>query len=326
MKNEKNYSKFERILYERMAFAFKKLAKYEKSLEYYTLVERIYEEQNLTDKMATVKFNIADIYYETYKVQKAKVLFLEIVEDENSPKNLVVASYLKLANIEEDSNSTENVAEYYKNAVSLSNEVTNEKVLSELYFRLALLMDDKSSIDKAKEFYTKCIEISDSKVNNFLSSAYSNLATIYLEESNEEKAVELYTLAYKTDLDNQNAEGVYDSASKLALIFKRRDPDSALNYFKIALEASKHNSDKFYVVSSCLELGDFYYENKDDENALINYMNALDLAKVNLTKDNVGKINIRINDVKFRLGEAKYNKLLDKVNEKRKLERLNVKR
>ncbi|MBR1753328.1 tetratricopeptide repeat protein [bacterium] len=327
MKTEPDYNKYVPILYERSAFAFKKLAKYDKSLEYYEYVGKIYEKLNLHEKISTVRYNIADIYYETYKVQKAKQIFDEIVNNPKSPKNLIVASYLRLASIEEDTNSqSPNIAQYYKNAISISSEVTNKKVLAELYFRLALLMDEKNELEKAKEFYGKCMEISDGKVNSFLSSACSNLATIYLDDGNEEKAVELYTEAYKIDLDNSNAEGVYDSASKIALIFKRRNPQKALNYFTIALEASKHNSDKFYTVSSYLELGDFYYENKDDENALINYLNALDLAKINLTKDNVSKINIRINDVKYRLGDAKYNQLLEKVEEKRKLENLNAKK
>lgn len=327
MKTEKDYQKYVPILYERSAFAFKKLAKYDKSLEYYEYVGKIYEKLKVQEKISTVRYNIADIYYETYKVQKAKEIFEEIVNNPKSPKNIVVASYLRLASIEEDSQKTnDNVSSYFKKAVEISKDVTNKKVLGELYFRIALLMDDKNEIDKAKEFYEKCMKINDGKLNSFLSSASSNLATIYLDEGNEEKAVELYTLAYNVDLDNSNTEGIYDSASKMALIFKRRDPEKALKYFKIALESSKHNSDKFYTVTSYLELGDFYYETKDDENALMCYLNALDLAKVNLTKDNVSKINIRINDVKYRLGDKEYEKLLKKLDEQRKLENLNAKK
>lgn len=326
-KTEKDYNKYVPTLYERSAFAFKKLAKYDKSLEYYEYVGKIYEKLNVQEKISTVRYNIADIYYETYKVQKAKEIFEEIVNNPKTPKNIMVASYLRLASIEEDSqNPNKNISEYFKKAIEISNDVTNKKVLAELYFRLALLMDDKNELDKAKEFYEKCIEIKDGKLNSFLSSAYSNLATIYLDDGNEEKAVELYTSAYNIDLENSNSEGIYDSASKIALIFKRRDTEKALKYFKIALEASKHNSDKFYTVTSYLELGDFYYENKDDENALICYLNALDLAKVNLTKDNVSKINIRINDVKFRHGDSAYEQLLKKVEEKRRSENTNVRK
>lgn len=327
MKSEKDYHKYVPILYERSAFAFKKLAKYDKSLEYYDYVGKIYEKLNVHEKISTVKYNVADIYYETYKVQKAKEIFEEIVKNPQSPKNIVVASYLRLASIEEDSKNSQNsVSQYFKEAVAISNEVTNKKVLAELYFRIALLMDDRNEIGKAKEFYEKCMEINDGNLNSFLSSASSNLATIYLDDGNEEKAVELYTLAYNVDLNNSNAEGIYDSASKIALIFKRRNTEKALKYFKIALEASKHNSDKFYTVTSYLELGDFYYENRDDENALMCYLNALDLAKVNLTKDNVSKINIRINDVKYRLGDKEYERLLKKLEEKRKLENINAKK
>ena len=322
MTSERDYKKYTPVLYERSAFAYKKLAKYDKALEYYEYVGNIYEKLKLQDKIATVKYNIADIYYETYKTQKAKELFEEITKDSNSSKNLIVASYLRLASIEEDSGNTTNLSQYYKNAVSFAHEVSNNKILAELYFRLALLMDDKNETEKAKEFYNLCINIKDEKVNSFLSSAYSNLGSIYLDEANEEEAVKLFNLAYKVDLDNSNAEGVYDSASKIALIFKRRDPQKALNFFEVALEASKHNKDKFFTVSAYLELGDFYYENKDDENALLNYINALELAKVNLTKDNVNKINIRINDVKYRVGNEKFNKLSEKVAEKRKLDKL----
>lgn len=322
MKTEPDYNKYAPVLYEKCAFAYKKLSKYDLSLEYYEYVEKIYQNAGLTDKIATVKFNIADICYETYKMQKAKELFLHIVNNPNSPKNLVAASYLRLAGIEEDASGDADTSEYYKKAMQISSEVTNKKVLAELYFRTALLKDDENDINEAKKYYEKCIEINDEKLNTFLSSAYSNLASMYLEAGNDEKAIELFTGAYEADLKNKNVEGVYDSASKLALLLKRRDSEKALLYFKIALRASEQNNDKFYTVSACLELGDFFYEKKDDKNALENYMKALDIAKTSLAKDNINKINIRINDVKFRIGENEFNKLVENINDQKRIEEI----
>ena len=181
------------------------------------------------------------------------------------------------------------------------------ETLSELYFKYALCSDDKNDISTAIEYYEKCININkDPKVNKFLSSAYSNIATLYLEKRDNAIAVKNFLQAYKIDEANNNYDGIYFSATKLAQIMQRKLPDKAIFYFKKAKQCAEKLNDIFYMASSLLALGDFYYGQKQDELALDEYFTALDLVKNDFSKDNIAKIEMRINDIKFRIGAEKF--------------------
>lgn len=300
------------VLYTKIAHAYQKVANYENSLKYYELAKNVYQETQNHSKINQINYNIASILYETYKIENAKQLFKEIIDSQESSKNLIAKTYLQLANIEENSAKPESAFKYYQEAANISDEITDEKTLSELYFKYALALDDRNDSKSAIEFYNKCIQVNqDFKINKFLSPAYSNIATLYLEKNDTENARKNYTKAYEIDSLNNNTEGMYYSSSKLATILQRKQPEEALKYFETALNCAKSTKDIFYIVSASLALGDYHYDIKQDEIALKNYIFASNLAQKNLSQDNIEKINIRINDIKFRMGEANFNTLID---------------
>jgi len=299
-----------------MAYSCQKIAQYEKSLNYYESALKLYENVQNYTKINYIKYKIAKIYYETYRLDKAKELFIEITKSEQSPTILVVKSYLLLASLEEDSSTPQNAFNYYKQALEHEKEIVAPDVLSELYFKYALIMDDKNDIKTAIEYYNKCLSVNkDPKVNKYLSSTYSNIATLYLEKSDSENAITNYVKAYEIDEQSNNLEGVYYAASKLASILQRNQPEEALEYYKIALQSAKDLNDIFYIISASLAVGDFHYDEKQNEMALKYYIKALDMAENNLSKDNIYKINARINDIKFRLGVEKFDNLVEIIRE-----------
>lgn len=300
------------LIYAKAAFAYQKVADYENSLKYYNLTQEFYQNAGNYIKANQIKLKIAKIYYETYKLEKAREILLEIVAQAENPPVLKTKAYLQLANLEENISNLDAAFNYYKKAVEFSDESMDSQVLSEIYFKYALAVDDKNDIKTAIEFYGKCIDLSnDSKANKFLSSAYSNIATLYLEKNDIENATENYTKAYEIDKESNNLEGMYYSSSKLASLLQKREPENALEYFYTALDCAKLTKDVFYIVSASLAFGDFEYDKKENEIALKHYIYALDLATNNLSKDNINKINIRINDIKFRMGVEKFDKLAE---------------
>ncbi len=310
LKNEKEYNTYLPLFYTKIASAYKKIADYEHSLLYYDLALNFYLKIGNLSKVNRIKYSMANIFYDTYKVEKAQQLYNEIVKSKESLPLLLVKSYLKLATSEEDTSATQNAYEYYKSALEYENEIEDIATLSELYFKYALIMDDRNDAIIAIDFYNKCIELSDNPaVNKFLSSAYSNIATLYFEKNEIQNAVINYTKAYEIDFDGNNLEGIYYSASKLASILRRREPIKALQYYNKAFECAKEIGDAFYIVSAALEVGDYHYDERQDEIALKYYIKAYAKAKDNLTSDNIQKINTRINDLKFRLGTEKFEKL-----------------
>ncbi|MCQ2789149.1 MAG: hypothetical protein MJ229_02105 [bacterium] len=317
LKTEPQYQELLPFIYAKMAIGYEKTAQYEKSLSYYSLLENLYLTKNNLEKVSQIKYKTANIYYETYKQDKAKELYIEITQLKQTPNIVAIKSYLKLANIEEETtNSIHKLFDYYKQALVISKNITDENILSELYFKFALLLDEQGNIENAIEFYNRCIDLGKNIQNNkFLSSAYSNLASLNLETGDTENAISNFELAYAADKEANNFEGALDSASKLSNMLKRKDKKKALEYYNAAYEIAQKTNDTFYIVNASLELGDFYYENQRNELALKFYLNAYDMAVNSLTKDNVDKIKIRLNDIKIRLGETNYNSLISIIRE-----------
>ena len=76
--------------------------------------------------------------------------------------------------------------------------------------------------------------------------------------------------------------------------------------------------EKFYIASTALAVGDFYYNRNENEKALENYMQAKEVAQNDFSKDNIEKIALRINDIKARVGEETFTELENKIkNENR---------
>lgn len=315
-KNDADYQVYLPTIYVKIAHAYNRIADYENSLKYYNLAQELYKSKGKFSKANYVKFNIAKILYETYKLENAKELLLELINDKENPPILKTKVYLQLANLEENLSNPDEAFSYCKKAIETSDEAMDVNTLSELYFKYALAVDDKNDVKTAIEFYNKCINLSDDyKINKFLSPCYSNIAALYLERNDIENAIYNYTKAYKIDEKNNNLEGMYDSATKLASILQRRQPEKAIEFFYTALDCAKMTKDIFYIVSSSLALGDYFYDKQQDEFALKHYLYALDLAHNNLSADNINKINVRISDIKFRMGIEKFENTAESIRE-----------
>ena len=309
-KDDNDYYNHLPVIYTKLGFAYQKMSDWENSLKYYELAREFYEQTLEQAKENYIKLNIANIYYETYKPDKAKSLLMDIINTDGMPEVLITKVYITLANIEDSLSNINSAYEYYKKAISISHSTMDTETLSELYFKYALIADDKGSSQIALEYYQKCIDLSDDdKMNKYLSAAYSNLATLYFEKNEKEKATENFTKAYEIDERNNNYDGMYFSATKLAQIAQKINPQNAIEYLNKAKECALKLNDTFYIASAALATGDFYYSIKENENALTEYFNAYDIAQNNFSRDNLSKIQMRIDDIKFRIGTSAFQKI-----------------
>ena len=298
------------LIYTKIAFSSQKLSQWDKSQEYYEKAQEIYENEQEFVKANYIKLSIANLFYETFKLIKAKTLLIELVNDEVNPPLLKTKSYIALANLEDSISHVEEAYKYYEKALKFSNDTMDTDTLAELYFKFALIADDEGKISVAAKYYHKCIELDENpKVNKYLSSAYSNLATMYLEKNENSNALKSFMKAFEIDESLNNLDGMYFSAGKLAQILEKKYPDKALDYYKKAYGCAQEMNDIFYMASSALAIGDFYYNKKKDEVALSQYLYVLDLVQNEFSRDNLDKINMRINDIKFRIGVDKFEEL-----------------
>jgi len=289
MNFDDDYYSFLPSLYSRLADAFKNMSDWYNALKYYELAVEFFISSGNDEKIYEYKYEIANIYYITFKSDRAEKLLKEIISKDVSI-NLEIKAKLLLANI---------TGEWYINELPKSIGLIEKNILAELYFKYALNSDKNGAVDKAVKYYRKCVETShDPKINAYLSSSLTNLAEIYDEEGKSELAVKYLNESLRLDKLTQNYNGIYISTMKLAEILSETNPQKALENLKKARNCAIELNESFYIASSNLSLGDFYYKNKDYKNALNCYNEAYKLAFDNFTKDNISSIKKRIEDIK----------------------------
>ena len=307
LNTDDDYYTFLPTMYTKLAEAFKNMSDWFNALKYYELATEFYLSTGDIEKIENCRYEIANIYYITFKRDRAEKILNEILEQKDKlSENLVIKSELLLASI-----TGENV----KNIIPVNTNLIEKPVLAELYFKHALNLDEEGDIQNAVTYYKKCVETSqDPKINTYLSSSLSNLATIYDENGKSDLAVKYLGESLRLDELTQNYNGIYLSSMKLFEILSFKSPDKAFEYLKKARACAEELNETFYIASADLAFGDFYYNRKEFELSLQNYINAYKLAVNNFTKENIAKIKMRISDLKFRIGEEKFNKIVKEIN------------
>lgn len=288
MNTDDDYYTFLPVLYTKLAQNFNKMSDWFNALKYFELAVEFYATTGDTEKINEGRYEIANIYYITFKRERAEKILKEILNEPVLP-NLKLKSELLLSSI---------TGESIKKALPTSTAGIETNVLAELYFKYALNCDEENKIDEAVKYYKKCVETSqDPKINAYLSSALTNLATIFDENGKSDLALKYLQESLRLDELTGNNNGIYLSSMKLAEINSNRLPEKTLAYLKKAKACAIELNEAFYMASSDVALGDFYYKRKDYKNALNHYKSAHNLAMNNLSKDNIAKIEIRINDI-----------------------------
>jgi len=301
------------LIYIKLAEAYQHLSDLYNALEYYTQAHDFYYNASNFDKVYEMKLEIANIYYAMYKTDNAKYILSGLEKVEDLSNELKIKVNLVLAKL---SDNPEKEYNYYKKSIPLVELKTDKVVVSELYYKYAVSSSEHDELRTAAQFYLKCIDLGNNpKRNPYLSMALSNLAELYDEIGSTKQAIQYYNESINIDLGMKNYNGLYVSASHLAEIYSASDTNMALEYYNKALEYAKQLNEPFYIVSTTLDLADFYSLRRNFEFAYKNLIEAYNLAKTTLTQDNLDKIVSRLEELRKRITvadlmrfQAKYGK------------------
>lgn len=283
LNTDDDYYTFLPTLYSRIATAFKNMSDWFNAQKYFELAMEFYISTGDTEKINEYKYEIANIYYITFKNGISERLLLEVLAEDISI-NLKTKSQLLLSAITGQ-------------RLTLPDKTTGieKSILAELYFKYAVGLDEDGDIENAVKYYKKCIETSqDVKVNAYISSSLTNLASIYDENGKSELAIKYLHESLRLDELTNNYNGIYVSKMKLAEIDKPR----ALEHLQQAKKCAQELNEPFYITSANIALGDYHYKRKNFKDALVMYNSALTIAQNDFNKENIAKIKVRINDIK----------------------------
>jgi len=308
MKNNPDYQTFLPKIYFKLAIAYEKLSDWYNALKYFEEAQKVYFSSGDLFKSSEVKLEIANVYYQMFKRDKAKEVLESIVKSENLQGGTYVKAYLALADLIDNDISV--AYEYLKSALWHIQNLDDEGLLAELYYKFALASDEIGETKQAVLYYKNCVEI-EKNCNKYLASAYLNLAGIYEDAGVLDSAETFYEKSLEYEEDNKNLNGIYQVCMKLAGFNRKNNSSKALSFYERAYNAACDLGEIYYQVSSIMAIGDFYYFAKDSVKALQNYLLAQKTAIGKISEKNMQKINRRIEDMKLQLGEAQFDNIVD---------------
>lgn len=303
LNTDEDFEKFLSTIYTKLAENYKKLSDWFSAKKYYELAIEIFESTGDLIKSNEIKYELANIYYMTFKHDEALSVIQDILNTKSTSNNLYLKTLILLINIKET--QKENCENIYKQAIEFSTSSNiNSEILSELYYKYAVSNDSNGILDNAIIYYKKCISLgSETNKNPYLSSAYSNISAICEDAEQHELAIKYALESLKIDEKATNYNGIYTSSIRLAQLYQKSDYDKAVYYYKKAHDSAIKLNEPFYIASVNLAIGDLVVKHKKFDVALKHYYEALKIAKVNFKPDNIKKIEIRINDLKLKLGD-----------------------
>ncbi len=314
LKDDTNFPTMVSRIYTQMAICYENLSDWFNALKYYDMAFEYYTNAADMEKLNEIRLAIANIFYITFKHDKAKLLLEDILNSkENISDEVKIKAHIAMANICNDDIKT--AYNNYKSALELSRPTTDKKILAELYFKFAVVCDDIDEPEASIRLYKRCLDIT--KDNPYQASAMFNLAEIFEETGAEELAVKYYKESLKIDETNNNNNGIYISSIKLAQLFRIKNREASIKYLEQSVQTAKKLKEPYYIMDSNIKLGDFHILNRDFKAALKSYLTAMN-SNDKMVLEDKEKIERRIQDLKVRLGFETFENLKNEItNEQR---------
>lgn len=314
MTESAGYNEAKPIIMMQTAYCHRKMQNNDEALKCFEIAYKLYCDIN-PENANKALFNMAEIYTETYNINQAKTMYERILHSkQKSDIAFNIRVLLNLAEIESNNSNIERATVYYNEALSYALNLDDKKLICETCFKFGLAYDDAGNVEKAFKMYAQCIQTSNVyEINSYISSAYSNIAGIYEDQNLTDKAAKYYELSVKVDKAHENWDGLYFAYSKLATIYQTKSLTFALDYSFKALDAAKKLNDNVYTASTYIQIGDYYYQSNQTKDALKSYLLAKALLIKQPNPENVRKIDVRINDMRTKLGTSTFEKIASEI-------------
>ena len=299
-KTDENYYTYLPTIYERLSYGYQQLSDWFNAQKYCEMADEFYTSAGNFEKSSLAKYNLANIFYMTFKKEEARET-LKTLDRTRLSADLRIKVLNLMANLDGI-----NAYKYYKEALEINPVNIDKNVLSELYYKFAVCCEDRAEDELAAKYYKMCISL---KSTPYLADALSNLALLYDDIGERELAIKYYVESLKVYQHVKNFNGMYSSSMKLAEIYSSSDYEMTVEYYNKALAYAKELKEDFYVVSTNIAIGDLYFNRKENLMAYEHYKTALNMLKNSNDKDNINKIMMRMDDIKLRIGEEKFNEL-----------------
>ena len=305
--NGDNLQLFE--IYKDIAECYFFLGETSNAIENYGRASEIAKKEKMENERYLILLEIAKIYTRTYRKDLASEIYNEVLSKQNIGDSIKLSAELSLFELNFADMSPNEILKKYN---ELLKKAKNDSVLSaKIHFRLGFLYDKGLSLENAISHYKSSIRAcSDCNLNENLSSCYYNLAEIYGERKEYDTALDYYLKSYSVDEMTNKIENLILTSKKIAKIYEKKKDKMAQNYYERAVEFAKTLNDNYPLACAIIDLGDYYYRQKQDMKALKIYISVKRIMANQITSENEIAINDRINDLRVRMGSNIVNSVI----------------
>ncbi len=273
----------------------KLLKKASKQRDLYKAIEKYMQVLSIDDKLPAIYNYIALCYFELNDYKEAEEFFKKSINNFNEDFNSKEEVYYNLAFTLHSQGKNKEAEEFYKKAIEINknysftyknyayllfsekrykeslgmfNKYTNFVEDAETYNNIAIIYEELNNEQKAIEFYEKAIS-----TDSEYALAYNNLGVLYMTNKDYKKAAELFDKAIEKDSSLCDA---YNNLASINIMFKKYN--LALELFKKALILAP------YQKSIRLNIAQSYYYLNDINNTVLHLK---ELIKLNYPVDSI---------------------------------------
>ena len=171
--------------------------------------------------------------------------------------------------------------QYFLMALKSYQEMKDEPGEAWSYCNIGVIYTNQNEFEAAIENYRKAIDIANkNKLYNSAIWYINNLAGVYMTQNNLDLADSVLQIALKTTEGNEiNKLTMAFTYNSTGSVYQRKkNPEKALKYYKMALSIREEINDKNGVAWSLMDIGSLLIEEKKYSEAIEIYKQALKLA------------------------------------------------
>lgn len=214
--------------------------------------------------------------------QKAQELFEKEIPTHTTQKIIdlgLAKAYGSVGIVLSEQSNYSKALHYYLKSVKIYEKLKDYLRCSKLYNNIGVIYKSEKSDFKALKFFTKAEKIQLSLKDENIAITQTNIATIYLNQNNIQKAQYYYNLA-KISLEKYpNPRALGEWYNNKGLFFKKQKKDTdAIQNLEKAIVAFSEIDDKFGKSDTYFYLGELYFDANNFDLALLNINKSLQLG------------------------------------------------
>ncbi len=302
--------------------------------EYNTAI-KLYNKLGNNDKILDIKNNLGIVYQFSGQYNKAVKLYKESLENDIKKQNNegVSKAYNNLGTVYTKIGKNDSAIYFLKKSLKIKSQLKDSLGLSKTYHNIGDLYLNDNKFTEALKYYKKSLLYKTLlKDSVYMSVTLANIGLVYKKIALYDKATEyLFSaldIASKTGNTKQMAE-IYNTIASTYDEWSTNDTankyyqQKVIEFYNKALKINEQNKDYEGLINVINNIGTYYLQNKNYDDALTYFLKSLRYAKdKNMVKKQIVIYN-NMSDVfikKENYNEAKYylNKslsLLEKYND-----------